>query len=79
MFKDQSMVADAVGDLHREYGFWTVARALFVSAFRERRKVNDLRHFSDRMLRDIGVSDSDRQLREGPVRAPMVYWLGFRP
>jgi uncharacterized protein YjiS (DUF1127 family) len=74
-----SLVVDVVGDLHREYGFWRVARALVASALKERRKRNDLRHFSDRMLRDIGVSDGDPRLREGLERQPMIYWLGFRP
>jgi uncharacterized protein YjiS (DUF1127 family) len=73
------MVADAVGNLHREYGFWKVARALFASAIKQRRRANDLRHFSDRMLRDIGVAENDPRLWEGRVKQPMVYWLGFRP
>lgn len=79
MSKSHGMVADVVGQLHREFGFWKIARALLASVVQRRRRVNDLRHCSDRMLRDIGVEDGDPRLREGPVRQPMVYWLGFRP
>jgi uncharacterized protein YjiS (DUF1127 family) len=49
------MVADVVDDLHREYGFWQVARALVVSALVARRNANGVQHFSDHMLRDIGI------------------------
>ncbi|MGE6740201.1 hypothetical protein ACQKGC_08010 [Allorhizobium pseudoryzae] len=73
-----SVVVDAVGNLHREYGFWRVARALVASALKERRRRNDLRQFSDRMLRDIGVPDNELSREYRMVKEPLVYWLGFR-
>ncbi|MGN7291368.1 DUF1127 domain-containing protein [Rhizobium sp. SAFR-030] len=59
----QVMVADVVDDLFRKFGFWRVARALLVAAFRRRSHVNDTRHLSDRMLRDIGIHVEDETLK----------------
>ncbi|MBT9370336.1 hypothetical protein [Rhizobium sp. CSW-27] len=78
MSKEHSLVADAVGNLHREHGFWSVAAALAASVLRERRKANDLKHFSDRMLLDIGVPENQLSREHRMIKEPMVYWLGFR-
>lgn len=73
-----SMVADAVGNLHREYGFWRVARALVAASLKQRRRRNDLRQFSDRMLLDVGVPENELSREYRMIKEPMVYWLGFR-
>ena len=78
MSSPQSQVADVVGSLHREFGFWRVARALLAAVLRERRRVNDLRHVSDRMRLDIGVPENELSREYRMVKEPMVYWLGFR-
>ena len=78
MSKFQLGVAAAIGDLHREYGFWRVARALLAAVWKERRRRNDLRHFSDRMLLDIGVPDNELSREYRMIKEPMVYRLGFR-
>ncbi|SIQ81124.1 hypothetical protein SAMN05880590_107290 [Rhizobium sp. RU35A] len=78
MSKVQPLVADTVGDLHREHGFWRVAAALAAAVLRERRKANDLKHFSDRMLLDIGVPENEVTNEYRMIRQPMVFWLGFR-
>lgn len=79
MSNAQSVIVNEVGELYRSYGFWKIARALAASIIMEQRKVNELRHFSQHMLRDIGVSENDLMWEDREVKQPMVYWLGFRP
>ena len=76
MSKSQLMVAEAIGDLHREYGFWKVARALFVSAFRRRHSVNSLQDLDDHMLRDIGVEPIGRTRGHRLIGEPIGFGHG---
>ena len=71
MSKSHLMVADAVGDLHREHGFWRIAQALFVSAFRRSHSVNSLQDLDDHMLRDIGVEPVDRKHQHRLIGDPI--------
>ncbi len=73
MSKAQLMVVDAVDDLHREYGFWRIAHALFASAFRRRHAVNSLQDLDDHMLRDIGVEPVDRTLGRRLIGEPIGF------
>lgn len=79
MSNAQSLIAVEVGELYRSYGFWKIARALVSSILMERRNAREVRHLSPRMLRDMGLSESDLMWEDRHAKQPMVYWLGFRP
>lgn len=60
----QSLVAyslkEAIGELHREFGFWRVARALLAAVCRERRVSNRVDGLNSYMRRDIGLPEVER-------------------
>ncbi|ATN34628.1 hypothetical protein ACO34A_12540 [Rhizobium sp. ACO-34A] len=57
----QSMIANplakSVGELHREFGFWRVARALLSAVWQERRISNRVDGLNSHMRRDIGLPE----------------------
>jgi uncharacterized protein YjiS (DUF1127 family) len=61
MQEKQSLVVDrltaSVDELHRTFGAWNTAWALFRAIRKQRRAKNRLSHLSNRQLRDMGLPE----------------------
>ncbi len=67
-------LAEAMNELHREYGFWKLVRALLALGWRERRSSNRLDDLDNYMRRDIGLPEM-----EAPRRHASLDPWDFRP
>lgn len=56
-------LAKAMGELHREFGFWRVVRALVATVWQERRASNRIDGLDNHMCRNIGLPEIEVQRR----------------
>lgn len=74
MQEKQSLVVDrltaSIEELHRTFGAWNTAWALFRAIRKQRRATNSLSHLSNRQLRDMGLPER----RDGPLDGVAFLW-----
>ena len=70
----QSMVVDrlaaSIEELHRTFGAWNTAWALYRAIRKQRRATNNISHLSNRMLRDMGLPER----KDGPFIGITFPW-----
>lgn len=70
----QSLVVDrltaSIEELHRTFGAWNTAWALYRAIRKQRRATNRISHLSNRMLRDMGLPER----KETPLQGTSFLW-----
>lgn len=71
MQERQSLIVDrltvSIEELHRNFGAWNTAWALFRAIRKQRRVKNRISHLSNRMLRDMGLPERKEEPGTGAV------------
>jgi uncharacterized protein YjiS (DUF1127 family) len=74
MQNKQSLIVDrltaSIEELHRTFGAWNTAWALYRSIRKQRRTANRISHLSNRMLRDMGLPER----KDGPLVGLSFPW-----